>query len=110
MHFTCWSSSYLFISYSKFYIGQAPHFAMSFRDNWPKMPNGINFDGRHLLALVRQGKSPFHDQWDVNLLVQEIEKNLDVQVDDIPYVSQGSNCYVSREKILYKRIIYSMLT
>ncbi|KAL7970401.1 3-hydroxybutyryl-CoA dehydratase [Trichoderma sp. SZMC 28014] len=57
------------------------------------MPDGTDFDGRHLLALVRDGKSPFHEQWDVNLLVQEIEKNLNVQVDDIPYVSQGSNCY-----------------
>ncbi|KAK1248583.1 hypothetical protein MKX08_006803 [Trichoderma sp. CBMAI-0020] len=66
---------------------------MAARDDWPKMPNGMHFDGRHLLALVREGKSPFHDQWDVNLLVQEIEKNLDIQVDDISYVSQGSNCY-----------------
>lgn len=83
---------------------------MSFRDDWPKMPDGTDFDGRHLLALVRDGKSPFHEQWDVNLLVQEIEKNLNVQVDDIPYVSQGSNCYVSHEKKLYKRIVHSMLT
>ncbi|UKZ67459.1 uncharacterized protein TrAtP1_008618 [Trichoderma atroviride] len=66
---------------------------MAARDDWPKMPNGMDFDGRHLLVFVREGKSPFHNQWDVNLLLQEIEKNLDVQVDDIPYVYQGSNCY-----------------
>lgn len=42
---------------------------MAARDDWPKMPNGMDFDGRHLLALAREGKSPFHDRWDVNLLV-----------------------------------------
>ncbi|KAL6897222.1 3-hydroxybutyryl-CoA dehydratase [Trichoderma evansii] len=57
------------------------------------MPDGIDFDGQHLLALVRAGKSPFHDQWDVNLLVQEIAENLCAQVEDIPYVSRGSNNY-----------------
>lgn len=38
---------------------------------------------QHLLALVRAGKSPFHDEWDVNLLIQEIEENLCAQVDVI---------------------------
>lgn len=69
---------------------------MSFRDDWPKMPNGTDFDGRNLLALVRAEKSPFHDRWDVNLLIEEIEKNLCARVNSISYVSGGSNNYVSR--------------
>ncbi|KAH8164458.1 hypothetical protein CIB48_g3778 [Xylaria polymorpha] len=66
---------------------------MPFRDHWPKMPDGRNFDGQHLLTLVRSGNSPFHDTWDVNLLIQEIEENLCSQVIDIPCVSNGSNNY-----------------
>ncbi|SPQ25208.1 90fc60f7-ab2a-41f3-9cd9-02792d38161e [Thermothielavioides terrestris] len=66
---------------------------MSFRDDWPKMPDGRDFDGRHLLTLVRSGNSPFQDKWDVNLLIQEIEENLGAQVVDIPFVSKGSNNY-----------------
>jgi hypothetical protein len=64
-------------------------------DEWPEMPDGIDFDGKQLLTLVRDGNSPFHGVWDVNLLIQEIEKNLDTQVIDIPQVYYGSNNYVS---------------
>jgi hypothetical protein len=55
---------------------------MSFRDDWPKMPDGSDFDGMELLKLARSGNSPFHGVWDVNLLIQEIEKNLNTQVVD----------------------------
>lgn len=64
-------------------------------DEWPQMPDGTDFDGKQLLAMVRNGNSPFHGVWDVNLLIQEVEKNLDTQVIDIPEVCHGSNNYVS---------------
>lgn len=64
-------------------------------DEWPKMPDGNDFDGKQLLTLVRCGNSPFHGLWDVNLLIREIEENLDAQVIDIPVISKGSNNYVS---------------
>lgn len=70
-----------------------------FRDDWPKMPDGSDFDGQHLLSLVRSGNSPFHDVWDVNLLVREIEENLGVQVIDIPRTYNGSNNYVSPKSL-----------
>ncbi|KAI0863364.1 3-hydroxybutyryl-CoA dehydratase [Xylaria cubensis] len=57
------------------------------------MPNGLDFDGQHLLTLLRSGSSPFHDKWDVNLLIREIEENLCAQVVDYPSVSKGSNNY-----------------
>lgn len=59
------------------------------------MPDGSEFDGKQLLTLVRGGSSPFHGVWDVNLLIQEIEENLDTQVVDIPQVYNGSNNYAS---------------
>lgn len=64
-------------------------------DDWPKMPDGSNFDGKQLLTLVRSGTSPFHGVWDINLLIREIEENVGAQVIDIPTVSHGSNYYVS---------------
>ncbi|XDG01790.1 hypothetical protein ABKA04_001405 [Annulohypoxylon sp. FPYF3050] len=57
------------------------------------MPDGRSFNGQHLLTLTRNGNSPFHDKWDVNLLIHEIEENFHAQVLDIPYVSKGSNNY-----------------
>ena len=66
---------------------------MSAREDWPKMPDGSEFDGEQLLSLVRSGNSPF--LWDVNLLVREIEENLDAQATDIPIVDKSSNNYVS---------------
>jgi len=68
---------------------------MSFRDDWPRMQDGTDFDRRQLLTLVRNGSSPFQDVWDVNLLIQEIEENLGTTVIDIPVVYYGSNNYVS---------------
>lgn len=64
-------------------------------DPWPKTSDGEDFDGKHLLRLVRSGNSPFNGAWDVNLLIREIEANLDTQVIDISIVSKGSNNYVS---------------
>ncbi|KAH8586024.1 3-hydroxybutyryl-CoA dehydratase [Bisporella sp. PMI_857] len=66
---------------------------MSFQDSWPKMPDDSDFDGKQLLTLVRSGDSPFHGVWDINLLVQEIEKVLGTEVIDIPVVFKGSNNY-----------------
>jgi hypothetical protein len=68
---------------------------MSFRDDWPQMPDGSDFDGKQLLTLVRSGNSPFHGVWDVNLLIEDIEKNFDTRVVDIPELYSGSNNYVS---------------
>lgn len=66
---------------------------MAFRDDCPKMQNGIDFDGKQLLTLVRSGNSPFHGVWNVNLLIQEVEENLNTHVVDIPIVYKGSNNY-----------------
>ncbi|OBT66610.1 hypothetical protein VE03_03960 [Pseudogymnoascus sp. 23342-1-I1] len=66
---------------------------MSVADDWPQMPDGSDFDGKQLLTLVRSGNSPFLGVWDVNLLIQEIEENLDTQVVDIPQLYNGSNNY-----------------
>jgi len=47
------------------------HSVMYFRDDWPKMPDGSDFDGKQLLTLVRSGNSPFRGVWDVNLLIRD---------------------------------------
>lgn len=65
---------------------------MSFRDSWPTT---VGYDGRNLLRLIRDGRSPFADRWDVNLLIREIEDKLATQVVDIPIITIGSNNYVS---------------
>ncbi|KAL7949658.1 3-hydroxybutyryl-CoA dehydratase [Trichoderma barbatum] len=64
-----------------------------FRDDWPKMADGTDYDRKQLLDLVRNGKSPFSDVWDVNQLIQEIEEHPDTTVVDIPHVYDGANCY-----------------
>lgn len=64
-------------------------------DEWPKIPDGRDYDGKQLLTLVRNGNSPFLGVWDVNLLIREIEENVGAQVIDIPVVQKGSNNYVS---------------
>ncbi|KAG6878964.1 hypothetical protein C0992_006258 [Termitomyces sp. T32_za158] len=60
------------------------------RDDW--VTDDTDFDGKDVLALVRSGNSPF--SWDIDLLIQEIENNLEARVIDIPYVSEGANYYV----------------
>ena len=64
------------------------------QDDWPKMPDDSDFDGKNLLTLVRKGQSPFDGAWDVNLLIQEVEENLHSQVIEIPTVYDGANFYV----------------
>jgi hypothetical protein len=68
---------------------------MGFRDSWPITADGRDYDGRNLLWLIRDGRSPFADRWDVNLLIREIEDKLATQVVDIPTITIGSNNYVS---------------
>ena len=68
---------------------------MNATDDWPRMPDGSDFDGKELLTLLRSGNSPFRHDWDVNLLIREIEDNLHTHVIVIPLVSKGSNNYVS---------------
>ncbi|KAK4103338.1 hypothetical protein N658DRAFT_565712 [Parathielavia hyrcaniae] len=66
---------------------------MGWRDEWPSMPDGTPYDGKHLLLLARAGKSPFDGVWDVRLLVREIEEKLNTRVTDIPFIDKGSNNY-----------------
>lgn len=40
------------------------------------MPDGSEFDGKQLLTLIRNDRSPFQGVWDVNLLIREIEEVL----------------------------------
>lgn len=70
------------------------HTNMGWRDNWPLMDDDKEYDGKNLMRLIQEGKSPFHGVWDVKLLIKEIEQNLDTKIVDIPYVGKGSNNYV----------------
>ena len=67
---------------------------MPWRDEWPLLPNGNQYDGKHLLDLVRSGNSPFSGVLDVRLLLDEIEKALNTKITDIPTIDKGSNNYV----------------
>ena len=67
---------------------------MSFRDDWPTMPDDRDFDGTGLFALVCSGKSSFHGVWEVSQLIREMEEALGAEVTDIPVVNKGSNNYV----------------
>jgi hypothetical protein len=67
---------------------------MAVEDNWPMMPDGTDYDGKNLLALVRSERSPFDKDWDVKLLIHEIEKVADAQIIDIPAIKKGSNHYM----------------
>jgi hypothetical protein len=69
-------------------------FAMAVEDDWPTMPDGTDYDGKNLLALVRGARSPFDKDRDVKLLINEIENVADAQVVDIPAIKSGSNHYV----------------
>ena len=68
---------------------------MYYCDEWPKIPDGNDFDSKQLLSLVRSGNSPFKGLWNVNLLIREIEENLNTQVIEMPVISMGSNNHVS---------------
>lgn len=63
-------------------------------DPWPAMTDGSKYDGKNLLTLVREGKSPFQGAWDVNLLIREIEEKLNTKVVDMPMLYDGANYYV----------------
>ncbi|KAI4643656.1 hypothetical protein J4E93_006668 [Alternaria ventricosa] len=67
---------------------------MPWRDEWPVGLNGEEYDGKHILTLVRDNASPFKDVWNVQLLIDEIEEKLQVEVTDIPTIDKGSNNYV----------------
>ena len=69
---------------------------MYIQDEWPLGPDGEPYNGLHLLDLVRKGESPFRDVWDVNSLVQEVERELCTVINDITAVTKGSNNYVSQ--------------
>lgn len=59
------------------------------------MADGRDYDGKELLRLVRDSRSPFADRWDIKLLIVEIEDKFATKVVDIPTVFMGSNNYVS---------------
>ena len=82
---------------------------MSFRDEWPEMPDGSTFDGNQLLTLFRSGNSPTSRVWDVNLLIREVEEVLRSEVIDIPTVTKGSNNYVSVLAFYLYGNVHSML-
>ena len=67
---------------------------MVIRDDSPKLPDGSEFDGTNLLQLLRSSQSPFEREWDVNLLIEEVEDKPQAQVIDIPFANMGSNHYV----------------
>lgn len=70
---------------------------MSIKDDWPLGPDSKPYNGLDLLDLVRSGQSPFKNQWDVNLLIQELETQLHTKITNIPLVTKGSNNYVSHQ-------------
>lgn len=55
---------------------------MGWRDDWPSMSDGSEYDSKQLDTLVFNGNSPFQGAWDVNLLIQEIEKRTYTQVTE----------------------------
>ncbi|KAL4967703.1 uncharacterized protein BDV14DRAFT_169029 [Aspergillus stella-maris] len=63
---------------------------MYLRDNWPNTPDGTPYNGKNLLKLVIDKKSPFDELWDVRQLLAEIERNLRARIVDIPIVVRGS--------------------
>ncbi|KAJ3487605.1 hypothetical protein NLG97_g6378 [Lecanicillium saksenae] len=66
---------------------------MYIQDEWPEGPNGTSYDGLGLWKLLQNGESPFRQQWDVALLVKEVEEATAAKVRDIPLVSCGANYY-----------------
>lgn len=64
-------------------------------DAWPQMPDGSDWDSKELMSLTSEGKGPFAKDWDVQLLIAELEQKLGSKVLDVPIVEKGSNNYVS---------------
>ena len=79
-----------------------------YEDDWPSLTDGTAYNGKDLLKLVGEGKSPFKNDWDVELLLKEVESVLKGKVHDIVIVTKGSNNYVSIFLIL-KQHVYSLL-
>lgn len=63
-------------------------------DDWPKGPDGDDWDGKDLLDLTRKGMSPFRKTWDVQILFREIENITHSSVVDVPSVYHGTNNFV----------------
>ncbi|KAG6362093.1 hypothetical protein INS49_010322 [Diaporthe citri] len=62
-------------------------------DDRPLMPHGTEWNGKDLLGLVRDDSSPFANIWDVRILLEEVETQVQAQVVDIPEVHAGANNY-----------------
>ena len=63
-------------------------------DDWPLMLDGTEWNGQDLPRLVRDGRGPFGNLWDVLLLLEGVEIQVQVQVVDLPQLHTGSNKYV----------------
>lgn len=63
-------------------------------DDWPLMPDGTDWNGKDLLELIRDGSSPFGNVWDVRILLEEVETQVQARVVGIPRVHAGANNYV----------------
>ncbi|KAG6810278.1 hypothetical protein H0H92_012607 [Tricholoma furcatifolium] len=63
------------------------------QDDWPTLSDGTDWDGKELPTLIRDGISPFKRIFDVQTLIEEIEKALDAEVVDIPLVTYGAHHY-----------------
>ncbi|KIK54785.1 hypothetical protein GYMLUDRAFT_264487 [Collybiopsis luxurians FD-317 M1] len=48
---------------------------------------------------------PFRGDWDLNLLLHEVQQQLKVSIVDIPFVNRGSNCYGFHLKTIDRRDI-----
>ncbi|PNY29795.1 Uncharacterized protein TCAP_00295, partial [Tolypocladium capitatum] len=79
-------------------------------DEWPKMPDGTDWDGSSLLVLFDHGESPFQGAWDVQSLICEIEQSLNSRVVDIPTVSSGANHYGLHVKLANRPDIVARLS
>ena len=60
---------------------------------WP-LVNGLSWDGKDLIQMLRDGCSPLSSYFDARYLISEIESQLDVIVRDIPLVRGEETFYV----------------
>lgn len=73
------------------------------------MPDGAKWNGKNLLQLLHDGKSPFKDVWDVRLLLQEVEAQVQARVVDIPQVHAGANNYVRTFLTIVASVIFCVV-
>ncbi|KIK61131.1 hypothetical protein GYMLUDRAFT_73533 [Collybiopsis luxurians FD-317 M1] len=72
----------------------SPSTSRYYKDNWPRnADNNLEWDGKDLWILHAKGLSPFRNDWDLSLLICEVEENLKTSIVDIPYIGKGSNSY-----------------